>query len=138
MATIIHADDPATFEAEVLQSTVPVVVDFWAEWCGPCRMVTPELEKIADAHGSALKVVKVDVPPSPAGTASRASPPSPCSETEQLSPSVSAPSPETPSKLTSVFRRSERQSPRQGHPMGHVHDVGGDHRPAQPGTEVDS
>jgi thioredoxin 1 len=65
MATIIHADDPATFEAEVLQSTVPVVVDFWAEWCGPCRMVTPELEKIADAHGSALKVVKVDVDANP-------------------------------------------------------------------------
>jgi thioredoxin 1 len=65
MATITHADDPATFEAEVLQSTVPVVVDFWAEWCGPCRMVTPELEKLADAHGSALKVVKVDVDANP-------------------------------------------------------------------------
>jgi thioredoxin 1 len=61
MATITHADDPATFETEVLQSTVPVVVDFWAAWCGPCRMVTPELEKLAEAHGSALKVVKVDV-----------------------------------------------------------------------------
>jgi len=61
MATITHADDPATFEAEVLQSTVPVVVDFWAEWCGPCRTVTPELEKLAEAHGDALKVVKVDV-----------------------------------------------------------------------------
>jgi len=61
MATITHADDPATFEIEVLQSTVPVVVDFWAEWCGPCRTVGPELEKLAEAHGDALKVVKVDV-----------------------------------------------------------------------------
>ena len=38
-----------------------VLVDFWAAWCGPCRMVAPELEKLAEAHGSAVKVVKVDV-----------------------------------------------------------------------------
>jgi thioredoxin 1 len=61
MSTITHADDPATFDLEVLQSTVPVVVDFWAAWCGPCRMVSPELEKLAEAHGGAVKVVKVDV-----------------------------------------------------------------------------
>ncbi len=61
MATITHADTPAEFDIEVLQSTVPVVVDFWAAWCGPCRMVSPELEKLAEAYGSALKVVKVDV-----------------------------------------------------------------------------
>jgi thioredoxin 1 len=61
MATITHADTPAAFDIEVLQSTVPVVVDFWAAWCGPCRMVTPELEKLADAHGTTVKVVKVDV-----------------------------------------------------------------------------
>jgi thioredoxin 1 len=61
MSTITHADTPAAFDAEVLQSSVPVVVDFWAAWCGPCRMVSPELEKLAEAHGNAVKVVKVDV-----------------------------------------------------------------------------
>ena len=61
MTTITHADTPAAFDLEVLQSTVPVVVDFWAAWCGPCRLVSRELEKLAEAHGSAIKVVKVDV-----------------------------------------------------------------------------
>lgn len=61
MATITHADTPTAFDTEVLQATVPVVVDFWADWCGPCRMVTPELEKLAEAHGDKIKVVKVDV-----------------------------------------------------------------------------
>lgn len=61
MPNITHADDPTSFETEVLQSSVPVVVDFWAAWCGPCRMVAPELEALAEAHGDALRVVKVDV-----------------------------------------------------------------------------
>ena len=61
MANMITADDQASFQREVLDSTVPVVVDFWADWCGPCRMVAPEVEALAEKYGPAIKVVKVDV-----------------------------------------------------------------------------
>jgi thioredoxin 2 len=50
----------ATFDAET-RAPVPVVVDFWAAWCGPCRMVDPVLERLAERHAGRLKVVKVDV-----------------------------------------------------------------------------
>ena len=54
-----------TFEADVLKNDKPVLVDYWAEWCGPCKMVAPVLDAIAEEHGDKLDIVKLNVDENP-------------------------------------------------------------------------
>ena len=68
MATVAVTDD--TFDSEVKNSDLPVVVDFWAEWCGPCKQIGPALEQISEEMAGKVKVVKVDVDTNPSTAAS--------------------------------------------------------------------
>ena len=63
MATVKVTDE--SFESKVLRSDKPVLVDFWAEWCGPCRMIAPILEKMAEEYAGTLKIAKLDVDSNP-------------------------------------------------------------------------
>lgn len=60
MSEIVAVTDE-TFEAEVLQASGPVLVDFWAPWCGPCKMIAPLLEELAGVYGDKIKICKMDV-----------------------------------------------------------------------------
>ncbi len=65
MSDKIIATSDANFETEVLKSEVPVLVDFWAEWCGPCKMIAPILEEVAGDYAGRVKVVKLNIDENP-------------------------------------------------------------------------
>lgn len=61
MSEHIHHVTDATFESEVLQSSTPVLVDYWAEWCGPCKQIAPILDDVAQAYAGRLKIAKLNI-----------------------------------------------------------------------------
>ena len=61
---LVHVTD-ASFESDVLQSEVPALIDFWAAWCGPCKMIAPLLEELSNEYAGRIKVCKIDVDSNP-------------------------------------------------------------------------
>lgn len=61
---VIHVND-ADFDTQVLQSEQPVLVDFWAEWCGPCKMIGPMVDELAESYAGKIKVVKINIDNNP-------------------------------------------------------------------------
>jgi thioredoxin 1 len=61
---LVHVTDDS-FETEVIQQSAPVLVDFWAEWCGPCKMIAPILNEIAEEYGDRLRVAKLNIDENP-------------------------------------------------------------------------
>jgi len=64
MTTALHLTD-ATFEQDVIKSNIPVLIDFWAAWCGPCRMIAPIIEELANEYDTKAKICKLDVDNNP-------------------------------------------------------------------------
>jgi len=65
MSEHIHYVTDASFKSDVLESTVPVLVDYWAEWCGPCKMIAPILDEVAKDYDGRLKVAKLNIDENP-------------------------------------------------------------------------
>ena len=63
MATLNVTDE--TFDEQVIKSSVPVVIDFWAEWCGPCKQIGPALEELSEEYGEKIKIAKINVDENP-------------------------------------------------------------------------
>lgn len=61
---LVHVTD-TSFESDVLQSEIPALIDFWAAWCGPCKMIAPLLEELSDEYAGRIKVCKIDVDSNP-------------------------------------------------------------------------